>query len=56
MQKNVWVIAKQTGYFKKKTAHIRRGGFGGGGGGGGRLDATFPLRDSTPCRPKGSPL
>ena len=34
----------------------RRGGFrgwGGGGGGGGRLS---PLRDSTPCRPKGPPF
>ena len=31
----------------------RRGGFRGGGGG---ADFPLPLRDSTPCRPKGSPF
>ena len=33
-----------------------RGGFRGRGGGGGWGAEAFSFRDSTPCRPKGSPL
>ena len=35
-----------------KLKYIYRGRFSGGGGWGGR----FTFRDSTPCRPKGSPF
>ena len=53
MQKNVWVIKKkQTSYFKKKTAHISRGGFRGGG----RTPSSLPSGIRPPADPKGPPF